>query len=148
LLSHDRFEPADRARARHCDKNLRELVRSSCASFLIQHRQPRAAAISPPGSAPSNSPIARALRVQARRTTGWAWDVGHQAYPHKALTGRRDRLAHDQATRRPRALPASRSESEYDTFGVGHSSTSISAALGMARPLRKARGPRRAASSR
>ncbi|MFI4886392.1 MAG: 1-deoxy-D-xylulose-5-phosphate synthase [Steroidobacterales bacterium] len=59
------------------------------------------------------------------------WDVGHQAYPHKVLTGRRDRL---HSIKQPGGLapfPA-RSESEYDTFGVGHSSTSISAALGMA----------------
>ena len=59
------------------------------------------------------------------------WDVGHQAYPHKVLTGRRDRL---HTIKQPNGLapfPA-RSESEYDTFGVGHSSTSISAALGMA----------------
>ena len=59
------------------------------------------------------------------------WDVGHQAYPHKVLTGRRDKL---HTIKQPGGLapfPA-RSESEYDTFGVGHSSTSISAALGMA----------------
>jgi 1-deoxy-D-xylulose-5-phosphate synthase len=59
------------------------------------------------------------------------WDVGHQAYPHKVLTGRRDQL---HTIKQPGGLapfPA-RSESEYDTFGVGHSSTSISAALGMA----------------
>src|SRR6201995_270086 len=59
------------------------------------------------------------------------WDVGHQAYPHKVLTGRRRQL---HTIKQPDGLapfPA-RSESEYDTFGVGHSSTSISAALGMA----------------
>jgi 1-deoxy-D-xylulose-5-phosphate synthase len=59
------------------------------------------------------------------------WDVGHQAYPHKVLTGRRDLLRtikqHDGLAPFP-----SRSESVFDTFGVGHSSTSISAALGMA----------------
>ncbi|HET9863683.1 MAG TPA: 1-deoxy-D-xylulose-5-phosphate synthase [Steroidobacteraceae bacterium] len=59
------------------------------------------------------------------------WDVGHQAYPHKVLTGRRDRL--DTIKQRGGLAPfPSRAESEYDTFGVGHSSTSISAALGMA----------------
>lgn len=59
------------------------------------------------------------------------WDVGHQTYPHKILTGRRERM---QTLRRPDGLAPfpSRDESEYDTFGVGHSSTSISAALGMA----------------
>ena len=58
------------------------------------------------------------------------WDVGHQSYPHKILTGRRDQML---TMRQPGGLAAfnSRSESEYDTFGVGHSSTSISAALGM-----------------
>jgi 1-deoxy-D-xylulose-5-phosphate synthase len=59
------------------------------------------------------------------------WDVGHQAYPHKVLTGRRERLS---TIKQPGGLAPfpSRAESEYDTFGVGHSSTSISAALGMA----------------
>lgn len=59
------------------------------------------------------------------------WDVGHQAYPHKILTGRRDQL---QTIRQKDGLSPfpKRKESEYDTFGVGHSSTSISAALGMA----------------
>jgi 1-deoxy-D-xylulose-5-phosphate synthase len=59
------------------------------------------------------------------------WDVGHQAYPHKVLTGRTDRL-HTIKLQGGLAPFPSRAESEYDTFGVGHSSTSISAALGMA----------------
>ncbi len=59
------------------------------------------------------------------------WDVGHQAYPHKVLTGRRDRLQTIKLKDGLAPFP-SRKESEYDTFGVGHSSTSISAALGMA----------------
>ena len=59
------------------------------------------------------------------------WDVGHQAYPHKVLTGRRDRLHTIKQNGGLAPFPA-RHESEYDTFGVGHSSTSISAALGMA----------------
>ena len=59
------------------------------------------------------------------------WDVGHQAYPHKVLTGRRSRL-HTIKQHQGLAPFPSRAESEYDTFGVGHSSTSISAALGMA----------------
>ena len=59
------------------------------------------------------------------------WDVGHQAYPHKVLTGRRDRLATIRKKDGLAPFPR-RDESEYDTFGVGHSSTSISAALGMA----------------
>jgi 1-deoxy-D-xylulose-5-phosphate synthase len=59
------------------------------------------------------------------------WDVGHQAYPHKVLTGRRDRLQTIKLRGGLAPFP-SRAESEYDTFGVGHSSTSISAALGMA----------------
>ncbi|MDX1975487.1 MAG: 1-deoxy-D-xylulose-5-phosphate synthase [Rickettsiales bacterium] len=59
------------------------------------------------------------------------WDVGHQSYPHKILTGRRDRI---RTLRQPNGLSGfcKRSESEYDAFGAGHSSTSISAALGMA----------------
>jgi 1-deoxy-D-xylulose-5-phosphate synthase len=59
------------------------------------------------------------------------WDVGHQAYPHKILTGRRDRLGSIRQLGGLAPFP-SRLESEYDTFGVGHSSTSVSAALGMA----------------
>ncbi len=59
------------------------------------------------------------------------WDVGHQTYPHKILTGRRERMG---TMRKWQGLAGftKRGESEYDTFGVGHSSTSISAALGMA----------------
>ena len=59
------------------------------------------------------------------------WDVGHQAYPHKVLTGRREQLHTIRQTDGLHPFPV-RSESEYDTFAVGHSSTSISAALGMA----------------
>ncbi len=59
------------------------------------------------------------------------WDVGHQAYPHKILTGRKDRMTTIRTKGGVSAFP-SRAESEYDAFGVGHSSTSISAALGMA----------------
>src|SRR6185437_8691041 len=59
------------------------------------------------------------------------WDVGHQSYPHKILTGRRDRI---RTLRKPGGLSGfcRRDESPYDHFGAGHSSTSISAALGMA----------------
>ncbi len=59
------------------------------------------------------------------------WDVGHQAYGHKILTGRRDQFVTNRKYGGISGFPK-RSESEYDTFGVGHSSTSISAALGMA----------------
>jgi 1-deoxy-D-xylulose-5-phosphate synthase len=60
------------------------------------------------------------------------WDVGHQAYPHKIVTGRRDRI---RTLRQGGGLSGftRRSESEYDPFGAAHSSTSISAALGFAR---------------
>src|SRR5487761_2410256 len=71
------------------------------------------------------------------------WDVGHQAYPHKILTGRRDRI---RTLRQGGGLSGftRRSESEYDPFGAAHSSTSISAGLGMAvaRDLKTARGER------
>ncbi len=60
------------------------------------------------------------------------WDVGHQAYPHKILTGRKDAMLGIRQKDGLAAFPR-REESPYDTFGVGHSSTSISAALGMAR---------------
>ena len=59
------------------------------------------------------------------------WDVGHQAYPHKVLTGRRERITTIRSKGGLAAFPA-RDESNFDTFGVGHSSTAISAGLGMA----------------
>ncbi|MCH2222466.1 MAG: thiamine pyrophosphate-dependent enzyme, partial [Dechloromonas sp.] len=59
------------------------------------------------------------------------WDVGHQCYPHKVLTGRREGMAKLRMRHGVAGFPK-RCESPYDTFGVGHSSTSISAALGMA----------------
>ena len=64
------------------------------------------------------------------------WDVGHQAYPHKILTGRKDQL---KTIRKKGGLAPfpSKNESEYDVFGVGHSSTSISAALGMSEALKE-----------
>ncbi|WP_201529240.1 1-deoxy-D-xylulose-5-phosphate synthase [Psychrobacter frigidicola] len=63
------------------------------------------------------------------------WDVGHQAYAHKVLTGRRDNLSSIRAKDGLTAFPE-RAESVYDTFGVGHSSTAISAGLGMSLALR------------
>ncbi len=63
------------------------------------------------------------------------WDVGHQAYGHKILTGRRDSFITNRKYKGLSGFPK-RTESEYDTFGVGHSSTSISAALGMAMAAR------------
>src|SRR6478752_9429279 len=59
------------------------------------------------------------------------WDVGHQTYPHKILTSRRERMSSIRQGGGLSGFPK-RDESEFDTFGVGHSSTSISAALGMA----------------
>src|SRR6201996_6980504 len=71
------------------------------------------------------------------------WDVGHQAYPHKILTGRRDRI---RTLRQPGGLSGftKRAESEYDPFGAAHSSTSISAALGFAVANKLARTPGKA----
>ena len=70
------------------------------------------------------------------------WDVGHQTYPHKILTGRRDQI-HTVKQKDGVAPFPKREESEYDTFGVGHSSTSISAALGMAIASARAGSDRR-----
>jgi 1-deoxy-D-xylulose-5-phosphate synthase len=63
------------------------------------------------------------------------WDVGHQAYPHKIITGRREQMPTIRSKEGLAAFPL-RSESEYDSFGVGHSSTSISAAMGMSLGMR------------
>ncbi|MCB5186339.1 1-deoxy-D-xylulose-5-phosphate synthase [Methylobacillus gramineus] len=70
------------------------------------------------------------------------WDVGHQTYPHKILTGRRAAM---EGLRKPQGIAGfpRRTESEYDTFGTGHSSTSISAALGMAVAAQKTGSDRR-----
>lgn len=68
------------------------------------------------------------------------WDVGHQAYPHKALTGRREKLVTIRSQGGLAAFPA-RDESEFDTFGVGHSSTAISAGLGMSLARRYQKDP-------
>ncbi|MGD8886248.1 MAG: 1-deoxy-D-xylulose-5-phosphate synthase, partial [Gammaproteobacteria bacterium] len=70
------------------------------------------------------------------------WDVGHQSYPHKILTGRRHLMDTMRQKDGLKGFP-SRSESQYDTFGVGHSSTSISAALGMAIAAQQAQEQRR-----
>lgn len=71
------------------------------------------------------------------------WDVGHQAYPHKILTGRRESLLTIRQEHGISGFPK-REESEYDTFGVGHSSTSIGAALGMALASRQLKTNRKA----
>lgn len=71
------------------------------------------------------------------------WDVGHQTYPHKILTGRRDRMPSLRQLGGLSGFPL-RSESEYDTFGTAHSSTSISAALGMALAAKRKGEKRRA----
>ena len=71
------------------------------------------------------------------------WDVGHQSYPHKILTGRRERMSELRVRHGLSGFPT-RSESKYDAFGVGHSSTSISAALGMALAAARTGSQRRA----
>lgn len=73
------------------------------------------------------------------------WDVGHQSYPHKILTGRRDQMSSIRTKDGLSGFPR-REESPYDTFGVGHSSTSISAALGMAIAAKQQNSERRVAA--
>jgi len=73
------------------------------------------------------------------------WDVGHQTYPHKILTGRKEQMLSMRQKEGLAGFPK-RSESEYDTFGVGHSSTSIGAALGMALGAQMAGEERRVAA--
>ena len=73
------------------------------------------------------------------------WDVGHQSYPHKILTGRRDQMQTIRTKDGLSGFPR-REESPYDTFGVGHSSTSISAALGMAIAAKQLNNDRRVAA--
>ena len=73
------------------------------------------------------------------------WDVGHQSYPHKILTGRRDKMSTIRTKDGLSGFPR-REESPFDTFGVGHSSTSISAALGMAIAAKQQNSDRRVAA--
>ncbi|MCK4864333.1 MAG: 1-deoxy-D-xylulose-5-phosphate synthase [Gammaproteobacteria bacterium] len=73
------------------------------------------------------------------------WDVGHQSYPHKILTGRREQMSTIRTKDGLSGFPR-REESPYDTFGVGHSSTSISAALGMAIAAKAQKSERRVAA--
>ncbi|MCK5386370.1 MAG: 1-deoxy-D-xylulose-5-phosphate synthase, partial [Gammaproteobacteria bacterium] len=73
------------------------------------------------------------------------WDVGHQSYPHKILTGRRDQMSTIRIKDGLSGFPR-REESPYDTFGVGHSSTSIGAALGMAIAAKHQKNDRRVAA--
>jgi len=73
------------------------------------------------------------------------WDVGHQSYPHKILTGRRDQMFSIRTKNGLSGFPR-REESPFDTFGVGHSSTSISAALGMAIAAKQQNNQRRVAA--
>ena len=93
-------------------------------------RSPRPAGISAPASASSSS-RSPCTTCSTRPTDRLIWDVGHQAYPHKILTGRRARI---RTLRQGGGLSGftKRSESDYDPFGAAHSSTSISSALGMA----------------
>ena len=93
-------------------------------------RSPSPAAISAPGSGVVELTVALHYVFDTPRDR-LIWDVGHQAYPHKILTGRRDRI---RTLRQGGGLSGftKRAESEYDPFGAAHSSTSISAGLGMA----------------
>jgi 1-deoxy-D-xylulose-5-phosphate synthase len=73
------------------------------------------------------------------------WDVGHQAYPHKILTGRRERFCTNRKLHGIKPFP-SPEESEYDTFTCGHASNSISAALGMAVAAKQTEADRQVAA--
>ncbi len=116
--------------------DLRKLPESALVDFAAELRQETIAAVSVTGGH-----LGAGLGVvELTVALHWVfdtprdrliWDVGHQAYPHKIITGRRDRI---RTLRQPGGLSGftKRDESEYDPFGAAHSSTSISAALGMA----------------
>src|SRR5919106_20734 len=119
-------EPAD----------LRRLERASLAQVADELRQETIDAVSVTGGHLGAGLGVVELTVALHRVFDTPrdkliWDVGHQAYPHKILTGRRDRI---RTLRQGGGLSGftKRSESEYDPFGAAHSSTSISAGLGMA----------------
>ena len=104
----------DRGRARS-----RSPRRSASTSST---RSARSAGTSAPTSAPASSP-SRCTRCSTRPRDKILWDVGHQAYPHKVLTGRRDELADDPPVRAASRRSARSHESEHDIMGAGHAST-------------------------
>ena len=117
-------------------KDLRELDESELAELATELRQETISAVSETGGHLGAGLGVIELTVALHHIFDTPrdrliWDVGHQAYPHKILTGRRDRI---RTLRQPGGLSGftKRSESEYDPFGTAHSSTSISAGLGMA----------------
>jgi len=117
-------------------EQLRELAQSDLSSLADEVRQFLIQSVSKTGGHLSSSLGTVELTIALHYVFNTpddhlVWDVGHQAYPHKILTGRKNRMA---TIRQKDGLAGflSRSESPYDAFGAGHSSTSISAALGMA----------------
>ena len=116
--------------------DLRELSREQLAQVADELRQYLLDAVSQTGGHLSSNLGTVELTVALHSVFDTpedrlVWDVGHQTYPHKILTGRRERMSTLRQFNGLAGFPK-RSESPYDTFGVGHSSTSISAALGMA----------------
>ena len=116
--------------------DLRRLERASLGPLAVELRQFIVDSVSKTGGHLSSNlgtvELAIALHhVFDTPRDRLVWDVGHQSYPHKILTGRREGMAKLRQFGGISGFPR-RSESEYDTFGTAHSSTSISAALGMA----------------
>src|SRR5688572_10689722 len=116
--------------------DLRALTRGDLGPLAMELRQYRNETVGPMGGhlAAGLGTVELAVALHYVYDTPYdrlIWDVGHQAYPHKVLTGRRRRLGSIKQQGGLAPFPA-RAESVYDGFGVGHSSTSISAALGMA----------------
>ena len=120
----------------NCPADLRELKKSQLPKLSSQLRQYILHVVSENGGHLGASLGVTELTVALHYTFDTpydqlVWDVGHQAYGHKILTGRKDIFHTNRIYKGISGFPK-RSESEYDTFGAGHSSTSISAALGMA----------------
>ena len=134
LLSTDR-PPAGPARADRRASCSRWPRRSASTSSTPSARS---AATSAPTSAPARSP-SRCTRCSTRPRDKILWDVGHQAYPHKILTGRRDQLS---TIRKYDGLApfCSIAESEHDIMGAGHASTAIGYAVGIKEAMRRGHG--------
>ena len=118
-------------------KDLRALDEKELPELVTELRQFLVDSVSKTGGHLSSSLGAVELSIALHRVFNTPddrliWDVGHQAYAHKILTGRREQMGTLRQKNGLSGFPK-RTESEYDEFGTGHSSTSISAALGMPR---------------
>ena len=131
-----KYKQGDLLKAINCPNDVRRLKRNQLSELSKQLRQYIIDIVSENGGHLGASLGVVELTIALHYSFNTpedqlVWDVGHQAYGHKILTGRKDAFHTNRIYKGLSGFPK-RSESEFDTFGTGHSSTSISAALGMA----------------